>query len=483
MSSNQVRVRYAPSPTGYLHMGALRTAFYNYIFAKQQGGTFILRIEDTDRTRYVEGSVENLIQSLEEMGVLFDEGPGKGGDFGPYFQSERLPIYHQFVEQLIDKGHAYPCFCTKERLEEMRKVQQAAKQNTKYDRHCLHLSKEEALQKIANGEPHTIRLKMPDNRVFIIDDAIRGRVEINSTEVDDQVLIKEDGFPTYHLAAVVDDHLMQITHVFRGEEWLSSAPKHVFLYECFGWEAPKWVHLPLLLNKDRSKLSKRQNDVDVKSYLSKGYLKEAILNFVGLLGWHGADDRELYTVEELIQEFSLDRVTKSGAIFDLEKLDWMNGMYIRSLPLEEIADRCRPLFAEAGIDISNNDKYLKVMVRARDQVSYLSEIVQHAKMFYEMPPISEKDKVVLATEESQRVLQYYSNEIPNLSDCERETTHLLVEKGMEETGCKGKQYFFPLRIAMFGSSSGPDIPMLLGILGKEEALIRIQAAKQLGVQQ
>jgi len=282
---NPIRVRFAPSPTGYLHIGGLCTALYDFLFARHHGGTFILRIEDTDRSRYVEGAVENLIHSLRSLDLEIDEGPGIGGDFGPYVQSQRLELYRAEAQRLLDSGDAYHCFCTPETLTQMREEQQKKGEFVKYDRRCLALSKAEVQEKLQRGEAHVIRLKMPDNHVFRFHDLIRGEVEMDATQSDDQVLMKSDGFPTYHLAAVVDDHHMKISHVIRGEEWLSSTPKHIWLNQCMGWEAPLWVHLPLILNTDRSKLSKRMNDVSVESYLQKGYLKEALLNFVAL--WAG----------------------------------------------------------------------------------------------------------------------------------------------------------------------------------------------------
>ena len=268
-----IRVRFAPSPTGYLHIGGLRTALYNYLFARHTGGTFILRIEDTDRTRIVPDAMENLIHTLQKLDITFDEGPIIGGNYGPYIQSERLDLYRKEAQKLLDAGFAYRCFCTPETLAQMRAEQQAKGEFVKYDRRCLALSQSEIRQKMANGEKYVIRLKMPDKHKFRFYDLIRGEVEMDSSQSDDQVLLKSDGFPTYHLASVVDDHFMQISHIIRGEEWLSSTPKHIYLYECLGWEIPQWVHLPLILNPDRTKLSKRMNDVSVDSYLLKGYLK------------------------------------------------------------------------------------------------------------------------------------------------------------------------------------------------------------------
>ena len=290
MINETPRVRFAPSPTGYLHVGGLRTALYNYLFAKHNNGTFILRIEDTDRTRLVEGAVENLIDTLKWAGLEYDEGPFVGGNYGPYIQSERLDIYKKYVDELIKSGKAYYCFCSSERLEKIREEQQQQKLQPKYDKHCLKLSEEEIKQKIANGESYVVRLNVQPDEIIKIEDVIRGTVEFNSNIVDDQVLLKSDGFPTYHLANVVDDHLMKITHVIRGEEWLSSTPKHALLYDYFGWERPIFAHLPLLLNLDRKKLSKRQSDVAVEDFRDKGFLKEALVNFVALLGWTAGDE-------------------------------------------------------------------------------------------------------------------------------------------------------------------------------------------------
>ncbi|OGU35790.1 MAG: glutamate--tRNA ligase, partial [Ignavibacteria bacterium GWA2_36_19] len=300
MINEAPRVRFAPSPTGYLHVGGLRTALYNYLFAKHNNGKFILRIEDTDRNRYVESAVDNLIKALKWAGLQYDEGPDIGGIFEPYIQSQRLEIYKKHTDELIAKGEAYYCFCTPERLKNLKEEQEKKKlPQTKYDKHCLNLSTSEIENNLSNKIPYVVRLNVLPDQKIIFCDAIRNRVEFDSNNVDDQVLIKSDGYPTYHLANVVDDHLMKITHVIRGEEWISSTPKHVLLYDAFGWERPTFAHLPLLLNPDRSKLSKRQGDVAVEEYRDKGYLKEALINFVALLGWNAGDDREFYYLNEL----------------------------------------------------------------------------------------------------------------------------------------------------------------------------------------
>lgn len=469
-----VRVRFAPSPTGFLHIGGLRTALYDFLFARNQGGKFILRIEDTDQSREVAGAVENLISSLHQLGIDFDEGPGLGGPYEPYIQSERLQLYHQHAQQLVDCGHAYHCFCTPETLTEMREQQQAKGEFVKYDRRCLSLSREEISNRLQAGEKHVIRLKMPDNRRFVFQDIIRGQVEMDSSQSDDQVLIKSDGFPTYHLAATVDDHYMQISHVIRGEEWLSSTPKHLWLYECLGWKAPLWVHLPLILNADRSKLSKRMNDVSVQSYLAKGYLKEALVNFVALLGWHSAEDRELYSLAELAEAFSLERVNKAGAVFDLTKLDWMNGHYLRNLPLETIAERSKPYFEAANIDTGDIEKFHRVLTAARERCTLLPELVEYSRMFYAEIQLNEEDQALLKTESSQRVIKWFADALAAQTDWPAEALNALAKTGIAELQVKAKDFYTPLRLALIGQPHGPDLPTTLAILGLEESIWRLQ---------
>ena len=470
----QVRVRFAPSPTGFLHIGGLRTALYNYLFARKEKGTFILRIEDTDQSRIVPGAIENLIVSLHNLGLDFDEGPGKEGSFGPYIQSQRLNLYQKQAQILLEKGFAYPCFCSSETLTNMRKEQQEKGEFVKYDRRCLALSKAEIERKIAAGEKYVIRLKIPDNRKFSFFDLIRGEVEMDSSQSDDQVLLKSDGFPTYHLASVVDDHFMQISHIIRGEEWLSSTPKHIYLYECLGWEIPQWVHLPLILNPDRTKLSKRMNDVSVDSYLLKGYLKEAIINFVALLGWHSADERELFTLDELCEVFSLERVNKANAIFDLAKLDWMNGQYLRLLPLEEIALRCKPLFLEKGFDISDTRKYHLSIAVARERCTLLNEIVDYCKMFYQPETLTEEEENILSTPEAQKVLAWFVQKLPTLTNWEVDTIQEVINDGISELGIKGKAFYLPLRLALIGKIHGPELHSTIAIIGLEESVKRLK---------
>jgi len=468
----QTRVRFAPSPTGYLHIGGLRTALYDFLFAKKSGGKCILRIEDTDQNREVEGAADSLIHTLHNLGIDFDESPLTGGPYAPYTQSQRLDLYTKHARELLDKGHAYHCFCSPETLTRMREEQQAKGEFVKYDRRCLALSEAEVKQKIADGTPHVIRLKMPDNHRFAFDDIVRGHVEMDASQSDDQVLIKSDGFPTYHLAATVDDHYMAISHVIRGEEWLSSTPKHIWLYECFGWQAPIWVHLPLILNTDRSKLSKRMNDVSVESYLSRGYLKEALLNFIALLGWHSADDQEIYSLDELCEAFSLERVNKAGAIFDLTKLDWMNGQYMRGLPLELIADRARPYFAEAKA--RDEEQYLAIIAAARERCTLLPELAEYAKVFISSQDPAPEELALLGEEASRKVLNWFYIHLPEIELNDAEAINALTKAGIAELGVKGKAFYTPLRLALIGQAHGPDLPSTFAILGREEALSRMK---------
>ena len=474
-----IRVRFAPSPTGYLHIGGLRTALYNYLFARHTGGTFILRIEDTDRTRIVPDAMENLIHTLQKLDITFDEGPIIGGNYGPYIQSERLDLYKKEAQKLLDAGFAYRCFCTPETLAQMRAEQQAKGEFVKYDRRCLNLTPAEIEAKLAKGEPYVLRLKMPETRTFRFNDIIRGEVEMDSAQSDDQVLIKSDGYPTYHLASVVDDHYMDISYVIRGEEWLSSMPKHLWLYECFGWTPPQWVHLPLILNPDRTKLSKRMNDVAVEDYLERGYLKEAIINFVALLGWHSADNREIFSLEELCQEFTLERVNKSGAIFDLNKLNWMNGWYLRNLPLDTIVERSKPYFEKEHLAIPDTGKLTKIVATARERCTLLSDLVQYSKMFLCPQPLSTESLDFLKKEDSRKVLSWFQSHLPSGGDIDAEQLNQLVQQGIKDLGFKGKAFYKPLYLALLHQDHGPELPAIFSILGLKEVHHRIQEVLQL----
>ena len=472
--NNEIRVRFAPSPTGYLHVGGLRTALYDYLYARKTGGKFILRIEDTDRMRYVDGAVENLIKSLKMVGLDYDEGPDVGGGFGPYYQSQRTQIYREHAGQLIEKDAAYRCFCNPEELNRQREDQKARGLDTRYDGRCRQLTKEEIEANLQAGKPFTIRLKVPQEGEIVFFDIVRERVAFQWETIDDQVLIKSDGFPTYHLANVVDDHLMGITHVIRGEEWLPSTPKHIFMYRVFGWKEPKWIHLPLILNSDKSKLSKRQGDVATEDFLRKGYLPEALLNFIALLGWHPAGDRELFSIDELINEFSLKRLNKAGSVFDPEKLKWMNSHYLKSLETGYIAIKAKPFFTAAGIDISDDAKFEQVIDFARQRAVTLAELPQLAKPFYDELKFSDEDDEWLENELSQRIFGYWAEKLGSVKEITGEMVNMLLTETSSLTGAKGKNLYFPLRLALFGSVHGPELTLIINILGREKSLGRIK---------
>lgn len=484
----EVRLRFAPSPTGYLHIGGLRTALYNYLFAKGHGGKFILRIEDTDRTRYVEGAIENLIASLQWAGIKYDEGvfveDGKivqKGDFGPYIQSERLDIYREYVDQLIENGYAYYCFCSKERLDKVREEQKIKGQIPKYDGLCRSLSLEEARERIANGEEYVVRLKLPANRDIKFKDLIRGDITINTNDLDDQVLLKSDGFPTYHLAVVIDDHLMGITHIVRGEEWLPSTPKHVYIYEAFGWEKPTYVHLPTVLNKDRKKLSKRHGDVSVEDFRKKGYLPEALVNYLALVGWTPEDNREILSMEELIEEFTFERVSNAGGIFDNDKLDWVNGNHIRSYDLDKLTRLAIPYLKDAGyIDdgfINERFDWIKTLVETvREGLSYLSEIVNKVDIFFAdtVEPENEEALEILKWEETPLVLKALKEAVDEVEEVDMEFAKKVMKTIQKSTGVKGKKLFMPVRVALTGANHGPELVNIIYLLGKENIIKRIE---------
>ena len=476
MNNDTVRVRFAPSPTGYLHVGGLRTALFNYLFAKSNNGTFILRIEDTDQNRFVEGALDNLISTLKCMGLQYDEGIDAGGDYGPYVQSKRKDLYTKAANELLEKGKAYYCFCSSERLEEVRQKQIAEKKPPMYDRHCRELDPLEVSEKLKQGTPHVIRMKVPLFGDIVFSDLIRGEVSFTCKILDDQVLVKSDGFPTYHLANVVDDHYMKISHIIRGEEWLPSTPKHVLLYQSFNWEIPKFAHLPLLLNPDRTKLSKRQGDVAVEDYLKKGYLPEAINNFVALLGWNPGTEQEAFTLEELIQTFSINRVQKAGAVFDVNKLNWMNAHYLKNLSDKEITDLCIPYIKEKGFDVSDYDKLVKVLVAVRTHLNYLAEVTSYINIFFEDNVSFENEEVKQITEKesSQKVYSALLDIMRSAESVDKENFKGLMKKVQETTGIKGKDLFMPVRIAITGQAHGPEMPLVVDVFGKEICINRIE---------
>lgn len=483
---SEVRVRFAPSPTGYVHIGGLRTALYNYLFARHEGGKFILRIEDTDRTRFVEGALENLIDVLNWAGLEYDEGVFKEngkivqkGEFGPYIQSERVQqgIYEKHIQKLLDEDKAYYCFCTQERLDNLRAQQKADGLMPRYDGLCRGISREEAEERVRNGEEHVVRIKLPANKDIHFTDAIKGNISINTNDMDDQVLIKSDGYPTYHFAVVVDDHNMKITHVIRGDEWVSSTPKHIYLYEAFGWTPPTFIHLPTVLGQDKKKLSKRNSDVAVEDFKKKGYLRDALINYIALVGWSPETNQEILSHDELIEQFNFDRVSRSGGVFDESKLEWVNSQYIKELSDEELANEIRPYLLEAGlIDESfSHDELLEIASTFKTGISKFSEIVKQTDFIF----ANFKDKAFykdveqnLNTDDAKTVLNALKNILEN-EEMNEELAKTIMKRVQKETGIKGKSLYFPVRSALTGSEHGPEMLHIFMILGNKGILDRI----------
>lgn len=482
-----MRTRFAPSPTGSLHVGGLRTALYSWLLAKQSDGKFFLRIEDTDQAREVAGAVDVILKGLQWAGISPDEGvvmkdgvPGEDGNYGPYFQSKRLSLYKEYADQLINGGHAYHCFCTPERLEKMRADQTARHVAPMYDRHCAKLTPDEVKAKIAAGEKHVIRMKVPHDETITFDDDVRGQVSFMGKTIDDQVLMKSDGFPTYHLAHVVDDHLMETDIVIRGEEWLSSLPKHLLLFRQLGWKAPRYAHVPLLLNKDKSKLSKRQNSVSVEEYIEKGYLPEAMLNFLAMLGWNAGTTQELFTLQELIEQFSLERVQKAGAIFDLEKLDWLQGQWMRKLTAKEFATRILPLVVTHHPEAASDKDFEKKAALIQERITFFKESSDMLGFFYAEPTVamdliaSKKQKI-----EAADVPRYIKILIDILDpidtkDWTVETLEKVIRASVEKEGLKLGQLLWPLRAILTGREYSPGAFEVAEVLGKEETMKRLQ---------
>ena len=487
-----VRVRFAPSPTGFVHIGSLRTALYNFLYARKMQGNYVLRVEDTDRTRLVEGAVEGMLSAMNWAGVNHDEGVMlsddnkvvQNGDCGPYIQSERLDIYKEHIKTLIDKGDAYYCFCSRSRLDRIREQQKNEGLDPKYDGHCRELSQEEIQDKLDKGEDYVIRMKLPENKSITFNDIVRGKVSIHTSDMDDQVLIKADGFPTYHFAVVVDDHMMDITHVIRGEEWLTSTPKHVLLYQMFGWKAPTFVHLPNILNADRKKLSKRQGDVAVEDFRNKGYLPEALVNYIALVGWSPEDNKEIFSMPELIEAFSLERVSKSGGVFDTAKLNWVNSHYIKEADTQRLVDLAskfvikEKLMGEQEVK-ANNEWLLLAMDTVKDRLDYLAQFPEEIKSFLNsaMPELEDEAKEFMKLEHMMELADELEAKITAADTITPDFVSAMFKEIQKEKGIKGKNLFMGTRVIITGQNHGPDIPMVLSLLGKEKALSRIEQAK------
>ena len=475
----KIRLRFAPSPTGFLHIGSLRSALFGYLLAKSQKGKFLLRIEDTDQKREVEGATESLIRLLGKLGLEFDEGPHKEGKYGPYIQSQRLDIYHKYADKLLAEGKIYPCFCTPERLEEMRQEQSARHEPPRYDRRCLHLSQEEAEKRIKAGEKYVLRQKMPLEGEVKVYDEIRGEIVFPAADLEDHVLIKSDGVPTYQFANVVDDHLMEISHVTRAAEWLPSFPKNILLYQAFGWRPPKFIHMPLILNQEGGgKLSKRRGDVFVEDFLAKGYLKEGLINFCALLGWHPKDEQEIFSLEELEEKFSLSGMGASPAVFDTNKLDFFNAYYIRRQPLTELAQMCRPYLDETDRDILE-DKWQKFISLAQERMTILSQANELTAFLFKRPEFPES---LLAWKQLEAVqakanLAELTAFLEGLgeNDWTKEALERSVLDWIKARGGKNGDYLWPMRVALTGLKNSPGPFETAWALGREESLKRLRA--------
>ena len=480
---SEVRVRFPPSPTGSPHVGNFRTAVFNWLFARHTGGKFIVRLEDTDRTRFVPESVGEILGGLRWLGLDWDEGPEVGGAFGPYVQSERTDIYKAHADKLMESGHAYRCYCTPARLDEMRKQREALKQETGYDGRCRNLSEAERARCEAEGSPFVIRLKTPNEGATTFHDLIRGDVTWQNALLDDLVLLKSDGFPTYHLASVVDDHLMRITHVIRGEDWISSTPRHVILYAAFGWDPPLFAHPPLILGPDRSKFSKRHGPVSFISYMQGGYLRDAMLNFLAIMGWSAAEDREIYTREELVAKFDLPGVAGHAAIFDVQKLQWMNGEYIRAKRVEDLADEILPYLQRAGFVPESPDSAQMSYMRAvaaliQVRIKLLSEAPEASSFFF--GDSCEYDgKAVekwLAKPGARALLDAVAGKLEGLGTWTVEALETAVREAGAELGVEGGKVVHPIRVAITGRTFGPGLFETMEVLGKERVLRRLREA-------
>ena len=479
---SKVRTRFAPSPTGRMHVGNLRTALYAYLVAKHEGGDFILRIEDTDQERYVEGAVDIIYRTLQKTGLIHDEGPDKDGGCGPYVQSERQAqgIYLKYAKELIDKGEAYYCFCDKERLEGLKKVV-AGKEIHVYDKHCLHLSKEEVEEKLAAGVPYVIRQNNPTEGTTTFEDEIYGDITVDNAELDDMILIKSDGYPTYNFANVVDDHLMGITHVVRGNEYLSSSPKYNRLYEAFGWEVPVFIHCPLITDENHQKLSKRCGHSSFEDLVEQGFLTEAIVNFVALLGWSPADNQEIMTLEELVEKFDYHHMNKSPAVFDYTKLKWMNGEYIKKMDFDKFYEMALPYIKEV---ITKDYDLKKIAHMVQTRIEIFPDIRDHIDFFEELPEYDvamyTHKKMKTNAQTSLEVLQEILPVLEAQEDYSNDALYQTLLKYVEQKGCKNGYVMWPIRTAVSGKQMTPGgATELMEVLGKEESLARIRKGIEL----
>lgn len=480
-SPTKPRVRFAPSPTGYLHVGGARTAIFNWLFAKHVGGDFLLRIEDTDQARYDEKAFHELIADLKWLGLDWDEGPEVGGPHAPYFQSQRLPLYHEHAQILVTGGHAYPCFCTSERLDGLREQQKLNNLPTSYDRLCRSIPTDVAKQRVDAGEKHTIRLKVPFHGNTVFKDFLRGTIDYQNRILDDMVLMKTDGFPTYHLANVVDDHFMQITHVLRGDEWIPSTPRHVLLYQAFGWEPPIFVHLPVILSADGGKLSKRKGAASVGDYRDLGYMPHTMVNFLSLLGWSPGGDLEIMEIEKLIEMFTLEKINPKSAAFDEKKLEWLNGQFFLRREPEFLVPLVKPLWEKTGIDLSAfDDAYiLKAVALLKDRSKRLPDFVTYGLYFFQEPETyDEKVAKKYFMPGGEKLIDDLSELLANVPSFDAPTLEVLYRTTAESMSLKGGDLIHPTRLAISGIPFGPGLFELMAALGRDTVLRRLRKASE-----
>ena len=495
MSNKRVRVRIAPSPTGDPHVGTAYIGLFNYAFAKHNQGDFLLRIEDTDRTRFSGDSEQQIFDSMKWLGLNYDEGPDVGGDKGPYRQSERFHIYKEYAEKLVEKGEAYYCFCTSERLQKLRDRQVAMKQAPGYDGHCRNLTAEEVKSKLEAGEAYVIRLRMPYEGETIVKDELRGNIIFENSKIDNQVLLKSDGFPTYHLANIVDNYLMGITHVIRAEEWIASTPKHIQLYKAFAWEEPKWYHMPLLRNADKTKISKRKNPVSLNYYREEGYLREGLLNFLALMGWSLGGDKEIFTLDEMIENFSFDRISLGGPVFDLVKLGWVNNHHMRLKDIDELTKLALPYYIAKGYYKDENlseveyNKLKRIVEITREGAQTLKELPELSSIYFEdefeLPIIDEtmnkkerksieKLKSSLEAEIGKKSIGLFVEKMSKQNeDISEEEAKTILTELQEELGEGPGAVIMPLRAVVTGKARGADLYTVISIIGKKRTLDRV----------
>ncbi|MCR2823263.1 glutamate--tRNA ligase [Lederbergia panacisoli] len=483
--SNDVRVRYAPSPTGHLHIGNARTALFNYLFARNMGGTFLIRIEDTDLKRNIEGGEESQLKYLKWLGIDWDESVDKDGGYGPYRQSERVDIYKKYYDELLDRGLAYKCYCTEEELEKEREAQMARSEMPRYSGKCAHLSKEEQAALEAEGRVPSIRFKVPANKVYAFTDMVKDEVSFESDGIGDFVIVKKDGIPTYNFAVAIDDYLMKISHVLRGDDHISNTPKQLMIFEAFDWEPPTYGHMTLIVNESRKKLSKRDESIIqfIEQYAELGYLPEALFNFIALLGWSPQGEEEIFSKEEFIKIFDANRLSKSPALFDKQKLAWMNNQYMKKLELDDVVALALPHLVKAGLVKEQlnqeEENWVKGLIALyQEQMSFGAEIVELSSMFFKDEiDYDEEAKAVLDEEQVPEVISAFYDEVDALTPFKADGIKQAIKAVQKSTGQKGKKLFMPIRVAVTGQTHGPELPNAIELLGKEKIKKRLERLK------